>query len=108
MPEDSAQVLQSLVQMGVQLVAQDGKAAFNSPAGKGAFQYWVDLYQQQLLPQEVLTQGHRRAIELYQAGELALLASGPQFFQTIADNAPDIAKVSAPAPQITGDTGKKR
>jgi putative chitobiose transport system substrate-binding protein len=44
---------------------------------------------------------------LYQAGEIALLASGPQFFQTIAQNAPDIAQVSEAAPQITGKTGKK-
>ena len=59
------------------------------------------------MPREVLTQGHRRAIELYQAGETAILVSSPEFFGTIATNAPDIAKVSASAPQITGETGKK-
>ncbi len=106
-PEDSSQVLQSLVQMGVQLVDEKNQAAFNTPEGKAAFQYWVDLYQNNLLPQEVLTQGHRRAIELYQAGEIAILTSGPQFFKAITENAPSIAKVSVPAPQITGETGKK-
>jgi len=106
-PEDSAEVLESFVQMGVDLVDAEGKAAFNTPEGKAAFQYWVDLYQQELLPKEVLTQGHRRAIELYQGGETALLSTGPQFFQTIAQNAPDIAEVSIAAPQITGETGKK-
>ncbi len=106
-PEDSSQVLQSLVQMGVKLVDKNGKAAFNTPEGFAAFQYWVDLYQLNLLPQEVLTQGHRRAIELYQAGEVAILASGPQFFKAIAQNAPSIAKVSVPAPQITGKTNQK-
>lgn len=105
-PEDSAQILQSLVQMGVRLVDENQKAAFNTPEGRAAFQYWVDLYQRDLLPREVLTQGHRRAIELYQAGEIALLTTGPQFFKAIAENAPDIAKVSAPAPAITGKTGK--
>jgi putative chitobiose transport system substrate-binding protein len=106
-PEDSAEVLQSFVQMGATLVDDQGKAAFNTPAGKAVFQYWVDLYKAGLLPQEVLTQGHRRAIELYQAGETALLSSGPQFFKTIETNAPAIAQVSTAAPQITGDTGKK-
>ncbi|MGA1134359.1 MAG: ABC transporter substrate-binding protein [Prochlorotrichaceae cyanobacterium] len=106
-PTDSAEVLESLVQMGVILVDEQGKAAFNTPAGKAAFQYWVDLYQQQLLPQEVLTQGHRRAVELYQAGEIALLASSPEFLKTIATNAPAIAQVSGASPQITGDTGRK-
>ncbi|MBW4638784.1 MAG: sugar ABC transporter substrate-binding protein [Gloeocapsa sp. UFS-A4-WI-NPMV-4B04] len=106
-PEDSAEVLESFVQMGVTLVDAQGKAAFNTPQGKAAFQYWVDLYKNGLLPREVLTQGHRQAIELYQAGETAMLGSGPEFLKVIATNAPAIAKVSATAPQITGNTGKK-
>ena len=106
-PQDSSEVLESLVQMGVPLVDAQGKAAFNTPAGKAAFQYWVDLYKKKLLPREVLTQGHRQGIELYQAGETALLFSGGEFINTIAKNAPGIAKVSAVAPQITGETGKK-
>lgn len=106
-PEDSAEVLNSFVQMGVPLLDNQGKAAFNTPQGKAAFQFWVDLYKNGLLPRDVLTQGHRRGIELYQAGEIALLRSGPQFLKTIAKNAPTIAQVSAPAPQITGETGKK-
>ena len=106
-PEDSAEVLQSFVQMGVPLVDAQGKAAFNTAKGKAVFQYWVDLYKGGLLPQDVLVQGHRRAIELYQAGETSLLASGPQFLKAIAENAPSIGAVSAAAPQITGETGKK-
>jgi putative chitobiose transport system substrate-binding protein len=106
-PEDAADVLQSFVQMGVPLVDADGKAAFNTPDGQAVFQYWTDLYQQALLPREVLTQGHRRAIELYQAGETAILASGAEFLESIATNAPDIAKATASAPQISGRTGKK-
>lgn len=106
-PEDSAEVLQSMVQMGVTLLDDQGKAAFNTPEGKAAFQYWTDLYKQGLLPKEVLTQGHRRAIDLYQAGETALLTTGPQFLKTIATNAPAVAQVSAVAPQISGETNKK-
>jgi len=106
-PEDSAEVLQSFVQMGVPLVDAKGKAAFNTAKGKAVFQYWVDLYNNGLLPQDVLVQGHRRAIELYQAGETTFLASGPQFLKAIAENAPSIGAVSAAAPQITGETGKK-
>ena len=106
-PEDSNDVLESLVQMGVQLVDKQGKAAFNTPAGRAAFQYWVDLYKQGLLPKEALTQGHQQGIQLYQAGETAMLSAGAPFIDTIAKNAPQIAKVSAVAPQITGQTGKK-
>jgi putative chitobiose transport system substrate-binding protein len=105
-PEDSGEVLESFVQMGVKLVDENGRAAFNSPEGLEAFRYWVDLYKQSLLPKEVLTQGHRHAIELYQSGETALLSSGAEFLKNIETNAPTIAKVSVPAPQITGKTGK--
>lgn len=106
-PQDSGEVLESFVQMGVTLVNTEGKAAFNSPEGKAAFQYWVDLYKKGLLPRESLTQGHRHAIDLYQSGQTAFLASGPEFLKTIANNAPQIAAASAIAPQLTGDTGKK-
>jgi putative chitobiose transport system substrate-binding protein len=106
-PEDSAEVLESFVQMGVDLVDAEGKAAFNTPKGKAAFQYWLDLYNNGLMPKEVLTEGHRHAIDLYQRGDTAILASGAEFLNTIAQNAPAIAQVSASAPQISGETGKK-
>nr|WP_202803759.1 sugar ABC transporter substrate-binding protein [Spirulina subsalsa] len=106
-PEDSGAVLESLVKMGVTLVDESGKAAFNSPEGVAAFEYWVNLYREGLLPPEVLTRGHRYGIDLYQTGEAALVATGPQFLNAIATNAPDIAEVSGVAPEITGETGKK-
>jgi putative chitobiose transport system substrate-binding protein len=106
-PEDSAGVLQSFVKMGAQLIDDEGNAAFNTPEGKAVFQYWTDLYQQGLLPREVLTQGHRRAIELYQAGETAFLSTGPQFLKTIETNAPAVAEASAVGAQISGSTNKK-
>jgi putative chitobiose transport system substrate-binding protein len=106
-PGDSGELLESLVQMGMQLVDAEGKAAFNTPKGKAAFEYWVNLYKQGLMPPAALTEGHRYAIDLYQQGNTAILASGAEFLNTIAQNAPSIAQVSASAPQITGETGKK-
>ena len=106
-PGDSNEVLESMVQMGVTFTTADGKAAFNSPEGVSAFQYWVDLYEQKLLPPEVLTQGHQHGIELYQAGETAIVNTSPEFINTIQQNAPSIAEVSMPSDQITGSTGKK-
>ncbi|MEL6930749.1 MAG: extracellular solute-binding protein, partial [Cyanobacteria bacterium J06600_6] len=106
-PNDSGDILESFVKMGVDLIDESGKAAFDTPDGKAAFQYWVDLYQQKLLPPDVLTQGHRRGVELYQTGEIALLSSGAEFIDSITNNAPSVAEVSAVAPQITGKTGKK-
>jgi len=104
---DGSQVLESMVQMGMELLQPDGKAGFNTDAGKTAFNYWVELFERQLIPREILTEGHRKAIELYQAGELAILITGPQFLKLVAQNAPDIAKVSDVSVQISGSTGKK-
>jgi len=105
-PTDSNEVLQSLVQMGVTLLDEEGNAGFNSPEGISAFSFWVDLYQRELLPPEIFTQGHRHGVELYQAGESAILGTGAEFLNTIATNAPTIYQQSAVAPQITGETGK--
>ena len=106
-PEDAADVLQSFVQMGVPLLDNSGQAAFNTPEGKKVFQYWTDLYQQELLPQEVLTQGHAQAIQLYESGQTAILASGAEKLDSITENAPSIAEVTKSGPQISGSTGKK-
>ena len=104
---DGGQVLESMVQMGMKLFSTDGKLALNDPAGVAAFDYWVNLFEKQLIPREILTEGHRKAVELYQSGELAILLTGPQFLKSMAQSAPDIAKVTDVAPQIVGTTGKK-
>jgi putative chitobiose transport system substrate-binding protein len=106
-PEDSGELLESFVQMGVKLIDAQGRAAFNSPEGNAAFQYWVDLYKKGYIPPEILTEGHQKGIDLYQAGQTAILSSSPEFLKKIGTNAPDVAKASLPAPQITGKANKK-
>jgi putative chitobiose transport system substrate-binding protein len=105
-PDDSAELLESLVQMGVTLLGPDQRAAFNSPAGRKAFAFWTDLYRRGLLPREVVSQGYRRAIELYQSGELAQVGSGAEFLRSIQTNAPQIAAATRPYPPITGANGE--
>ena len=104
-PDDSAELLESFVQMGVSLLDERQRAAFNTPAGRRAFAFWTDLYREGLLPREVVSQGQRRAIELYQSGELAMLASGAEFLRSIQTNAPGIAAVTSPEPPLTGPDG---
>ncbi|QCH15067.1 sugar ABC transporter substrate-binding protein [Synechococcus sp. CB0101] len=104
-PDDSAELLESLVQMGVTLLGPDQRAAFNSPAGRRAFAFWTDLYRRGLLPREVVSQGYRRAIELYQSGELAQVGSGAEFLRSIQTNAPQIAAATRPFPPLTGAQG---
>jgi putative chitobiose transport system substrate-binding protein len=104
-PEGSAELLESMVQMGVTLLDANHRASFNNPAGRAAFQFWSDLYRRGLLPREVVSQGFQRAIELYQSGELAQVASGAEFLATIQTNAPGVAAVTAPYPPLTGADG---
>jgi putative chitobiose transport system substrate-binding protein len=105
-PDDSAELMESLVQMGVTLLDDRQRAAFNTPEGRRAFAFWSDLYRRGLLPREVVSQGYRRAVELYQGGELALLASGAEFLRSIQTNAPGIAASTAPYPPLTGAGGE--
>ena len=104
-PEDSAELLESLVQMGVTLLDARHRAAFNTPAGRRAFAFWSDLYRRGLLPREVVSQGYRRAIELYQSGELAQVGSGAEFLRSIQTNAPQVAAATRPYPPLTGSNG---
>ena len=105
-PDDSAELLESMVQMGVTLLDGRHRAAFNSPAGRRAFAFWSDLYRRGLLPREVVSQGYRRAIELYQSGDLAQVASGAEYLRAIGTNAPRVAAVTAPYPPLVGPGGQ--
>jgi putative chitobiose transport system substrate-binding protein len=104
---DAAEVLESFVQEGVTLVNPDGTAAFNTPKTIELFQRWVKLYQNGWVPKEVLTEGQKYGIELFQRGESAIVQASPGFLEAIAKNAPTIAQTAIPASQLTGITGKK-
>jgi len=104
-PDDSAELLESMVQMGVSLLDDQRRAAFDSPAGREAFRFWTDLYREGLLPREVVSQGQRRAIELFQSGDLAMAATGAEFLRSIQVNAPGIASATEPHSPLTGPDG---
>ena len=104
-PDGSAELLESMVQMGVELVDSRHRARFNSGPGRRAFALWTHLYRRGLLPREVVSQGFQRAIELYQSGELAQVASGAEFLNTIQTNAPRVAAATEPFPPLVGADG---
>jgi putative chitobiose transport system substrate-binding protein len=104
-PDDSAELLESMVQMGVTLTDGRQRAAFDTPQGRRAFAFWTDLYRRGLLPKEVVSQGFRRAIELYQSGDLAQVASGAEFLRSIQTNAPTVAAATVPYPPLVGPDG---
>jgi putative chitobiose transport system substrate-binding protein len=106
-PMDSGEILESMVQRGISLVDRTKQATFDTPLGRQFFSEWVTLYKDGLIPKEVLTEGHRYGLDLYQRGETAIVSTSPDFLKTLAKNAPTIAANTIAMPQITAETGKR-
>jgi putative chitobiose transport system substrate-binding protein len=104
---DRGKFLEILAQEGVPLLAADGKrAGFNTPQGVETMQFWVDLLKDGVIPRESVTQGHREAVDRFQAGQTAVFPAGPQFLNIIKQNSPKLYANLAVGPQITGASGK--
>jgi putative chitobiose transport system substrate-binding protein len=86
---DTGKFMELLVTQGVPLL-NGKKPAFATAAGEKALQYWVDLYKAGIIPKESLTEKHREAIDRFQAGQLGMLTSGPQFLTIVKENAPQL------------------
>ena len=92
-----------LVKLGVDITNEDAtEATFNTPESLAHVEELVSLYQDGVMSPDSVTEPHAREIEAYQAGQVALFPSGPNFLNIIEENAPDIAASTRVAPQITG------
>jgi putative chitobiose transport system substrate-binding protein len=103
---DGSHPLETLVAIGAPLLDGKGCPGFDNAAGAAAFGFYRDLYQQRLVPRNVVTEGHRKAVELFVAGEVAMISTGMQFLNFIKtsnaglyadiDIAPPLAKPGVP------------
>lgn len=90
-----------LLGAGVELIDEEtGKAAFNTQRGVEVLEFWTDLYRENLVPSEALASTHRRPIEQYKAGRLAILNTGPQFLGQIREGAPNIYSNTIVGPEM--------
>ncbi|MFP4148758.1 MAG: ABC transporter substrate-binding protein [Nitriliruptoraceae bacterium] len=95
-----------LVKLGVEITNEDAtEATFNTPEAVAHVEQLRSLYEDGAISPDAVTEGHRQEIEAYQAGEIALFPTGPNFLDIIEENAPDIAAETRVAPQITGPAG---
>lgn len=86
---------------GVPLLNEKRTAAgFNTPKGVEVMRFWTDLYRQRLVPREAVSATHRRPIEMYKTGQLAVLETGPQFMGQIQNDSPDVYANSTIAPLL--------
>ncbi|WP_226704236.1 ABC transporter substrate-binding protein [Microbulbifer elongatus] len=97
---DGSRPLENLAATGVELVAEDGSVGFDNERGLAFFRFNRDMYQQGLIPKNVLTEGHHKAVDLFQSGQVALITTGMQFLQTIRTNAPELFANVEVAPQL--------
>ena len=70
------------------------------------FKRYKNLYQNNLIPKESLTQSHREALEKYMSGQIVFLQAGANFLNIVKENAPTIYETTSLTPQIVGSTGK--
>jgi ABC-type glycerol-3-phosphate transport system substrate-binding protein len=92
-----------LATQGVELLSEDGTEwTFNTPEAVAHVERLTELYQSGVFPPDSLTEDHAKETEAYQAGQIALFPSGPNFLTIVEENAPDIAATTDVGPQITG------
>lgn len=75
-----------------------GKAVFNSPEHVKLVQSYVDLYRKGYIPEDTMRRGFTAATELYSAGKLAMLITGPQFILRVQNDNKKIYDVTRVAP----------
>ena len=98
---DGSSPLETLVAMGGELVTADGcRAGFINAAGERILSHYQALYQEQLVPRNVVTEGHRKAVEMFLSGQVAMVTTGMQFMQTIKHNNPSMYAKIGIAPQL--------
>ncbi len=104
---ETGRYLEYMVREGIPLLNEDHtKAAFNTDESVAFLKLWVDMFNEELIPRETVTEGHNAAVDLYQSNQAAMLLTGPQFLGRIKENAPEIYQNTQVAPEITGAANK--
>ncbi len=80
-------------------------AGFANPGGARVFEIYRALYQDGLVPKNVVTEGHRKAVEMFLSGQVAMVSTGMQFLGYIKTNNPAIYGRIGVAPQIGAGAG---
>ncbi|GAA4009489.1 sugar ABC transporter substrate-binding protein [Deinococcus rubellus] len=100
MPNINGTGLLSLFQeAGLPILSPDkAKAVFNSDKHIQLLQTYIDLYKKDYIPEDTLRRGYVGATELYSAGKLAMLITGPQFILRVANDNKAVYDLTKVAP----------
>ncbi len=107
MPNVGAQrMLYRFAEAGLPLLSEDGfDALFASPEHVDLLADYAAMFQEGYFPEDVLLRGYVGALERYNAGQLAMLITGPQFLTRIASTSPDIYAVTQVAAYPLAEEG---
>jgi putative chitobiose transport system substrate-binding protein len=95
-------LIESFMMDGVPLVNEDRtQAAFNTPEGVEVAQYFVDLKNQGLIPEDILAKGYQGELQLYKEGNLAMQLAGASLVKQIEADAPEVFANTDVAPHPT-------
>jgi putative chitobiose transport system substrate-binding protein len=98
---DGSIPLESMVAMGGMNPRVDGCVSGQiGPKAPSILAFYQTLYREQLVPRNVVTEGHRKAVEMFLSGQVAMITTGMQFMQFMKTSNPDFYQKVGVAPQI--------
>lgn len=78
------------------------EADLTSPESLGFLEPWVEAFRAGWLPRAAGTSGHAHLLEMYQAGRVAVISTGPNFLKRVRNDAPKMFGATTVRPGITG------
>jgi putative chitobiose transport system substrate-binding protein len=97
--------LKYLAQYGIPILDENGQAAFNTPEAAERLQYFVDLVNDGVIPQDIVNIEHRQMLDRFSSGEIAIVFTGPQLARLIKENNPETYENLGIAPMVVGPEG---
>ena len=86
---------------GGEILGPDGKCALNSPQGVAALQFMLDLVKEGCSEPDPTAYNREGLQELFQAGRLGMMITGPWFWGMLKEKAPGLEYGIAPIPGAT-------
>src|SRR5699024_12300671 len=105
---DESKTIIYMQKIGAELTNEEGtKAAFNTQEGLNMFEYFTEMYEDELFPDEALSRNDSQpqGVDRYQSGEVSIF-QGSVFLRQYKANAPDIYYASKDSKTIEGESGE--
>jgi len=103
---DGGEPMENYVLLGGEISNDLPAYGLSGAAARKLLRYYAELYASGSIPPSVLIEGHQKAVDLFQSGELAMLLSGMQMLRNIELNAPGLMADIVVRPHPNADEGR--